>query len=460
MFIAEQIAEYNGTNHIYNADTFNEMIPRSNHTEYLANASRAVFEAMIAADPDAVWLMQGWLFHNAPWFWQAEQTKALLTAVPQGRMLVLDLFSDGYEQFTKTKFFYGQPFIWCMLHDFGGNMGFYGKIDFINTNPLETLLMTNSTMVGTGITPEGINTNYIVYELMLEVGFTLIPVDRNKWITQFVIRRYNSDNEDAIRTWLQLGSDVLNDIQDGFPSKMSKLLIRGPITKRPSLSVAGIPYWYKESSLISAWDSFNQALSHLPDIPTVQYDAVDITRQVLQDLHRIIFYMIVQKADHNKGNNTLGELGGYMMDLMDDMDRILSCNQHFMMGVWINDARNSVDGDDNKDLFEYNARNQVTLWGPRGEILDYACKQWSSLMKYYHKPRWSLFIDHINKAMSTGSRFNDTLFKDDVFKHVEQPFTFDRTPYPTKPTESAVTVAKELYLKWRPFFNYIFKDGN
>ena len=44
-------------------------------------------------------------------------------------------------------------------------------------------------MVGTGITPEGINTNYIVYDLMLEVGFTMIPVDKNHWIANYVKRR-------------------------------------------------------------------------------------------------------------------------------------------------------------------------------------------------------------------------------------------------------------------------------
>lgn len=29
------------------------------------------------------------------------------------------------------------------------------------------------------------------------------------------------------------------------------------------------------------------------------------------------------------------------------------------------------------DLYEYNARNQITLWGPSGEIKDYANKQWA-----------------------------------------------------------------------------------
>lgn len=32
-----------------------------------------------------------------------------------------------------------------------------------------------------------------------------------------------------------------------------------------------------------------------------------------------------------------------------------------------------------KKLYEYNARNQITLWGPRGEIVDYANKQWAGM---------------------------------------------------------------------------------
>ena len=30
---------------------------------------------------------------------------------------------------------------------------------------------------------------------------------------------------------------------------------------------------------------------------------------------------------------------------------------------------------------------QITLWGPNGEILDYAAKQWSGLFVAYYTPR-------------------------------------------------------------------------
>ena len=47
--------EYNGTNHIYNSDVFNEMTPKSSDPKYLASTSRAVYDAMVAADPQAYW---------------------------------------------------------------------------------------------------------------------------------------------------------------------------------------------------------------------------------------------------------------------------------------------------------------------------------------------------------------------------------------------------------------------
>jgi len=44
--------------HIYNIDTYNEVNPSSNDPNYLNSAGAAVYNSLIAADPDAVWLMQ------------------------------------------------------------------------------------------------------------------------------------------------------------------------------------------------------------------------------------------------------------------------------------------------------------------------------------------------------------------------------------------------------------------
>ena len=50
----------------------------------------------------------------------------------QGEMIVLDLYSEIIPIFTRTESYYGQPFIWCMLHDFGGTMELYGALKLIN----------------------------------------------------------------------------------------------------------------------------------------------------------------------------------------------------------------------------------------------------------------------------------------------------------------------------------------
>ena len=48
-------------------------------------------------------------------------------------MIVLDLYAEIQPIWMKTNSFYGQPFIWCMLHNFGGNIGMHGTLETIAT---------------------------------------------------------------------------------------------------------------------------------------------------------------------------------------------------------------------------------------------------------------------------------------------------------------------------------------
>jgi len=46
--------------------------------------------------------------------------------------------------------------------------------------------------------------------------------------------------------------------------------------------------------LVSAWDDFFHGLDELDDIETVRYDAVDITRQMLETLHRNLYVSLLE----------------------------------------------------------------------------------------------------------------------------------------------------------------------
>lgn len=54
-------------------------------------------------------------------------------------MIVLDLQSEQFPQYKRLNSYYGQPFIWCMLHNFGGTLGMFGSAEIINHVSLSSL---------------------------------------------------------------------------------------------------------------------------------------------------------------------------------------------------------------------------------------------------------------------------------------------------------------------------------
>ena len=56
-------------------------------------------------------------------------------------------------------------------------------------------------MVGIGISPEGIETNYVVYDLMLEMGWRSDEVETQTWLKDYATRRYGGENGDVNSAW-------------------------------------------------------------------------------------------------------------------------------------------------------------------------------------------------------------------------------------------------------------------
>ena len=84
LFIEEQTRQF-GTDHLYASDTFIEMQPPSSDPQFLAGMGKAVYDAMRAGDPQAIWVLQGWLFVNNPPF-GSRRRAGLVRAVPDDRL--------------------------------------------------------------------------------------------------------------------------------------------------------------------------------------------------------------------------------------------------------------------------------------------------------------------------------------------------------------------------------------
>lgn len=137
-----------------------------------------------------------------------------------------------------------------------------------------------------------------------------------------------------------------------------------------------------------------------------------------------------------------------MTEMFIDLDTLLASDSHFLLGTWLRDARSWGMTEEESDLYEYNARNQITLWGPKGEIRDYAAKQWSGLVRSYYLPRWELFLKSLWHSLDQQVPFNQTLFEEQVFKLVEEPFTLSRGAYPTWPQGDSIAISEELQRKY------------
>ena len=97
-------------------------------------------------------------------------------------MIILDLSSDEFPIWSKTDSYYGKPFLWCMVHNYGGVRAIYGNLSTIATEPIDARDTPGSTMVGVGMTPEAIETNPVMYELMVRTGVLLIRMPLGNYL--------------------------------------------------------------------------------------------------------------------------------------------------------------------------------------------------------------------------------------------------------------------------------------
>ncbi len=444
-YIQAQTAEF-GTDHLYSADTFNENVPPTNDSTYLDGMSKKVFHSMTAADPKAVWVMQGWMFHYNNKFWQPQQIKALLNAVPDSQMIVLDLYSDAHPVWNRTDAYYGKPWIWSMLQNFGGNISLFGRMRHVAADPAIALHDPESkNMTGIGITPEGIEQNPALFELMLENVWRDTPIDADAWVKDYAHRRYGKTSQLAGDAWhILLNTVYCSGLTEGGPESI--IVARPTLKKSVSRVLTHLDYDPRE--LIKAWTLLIQASDSLKQAEGFRYDLVDVTRQVLANYATPLQQkMALAYSQHNK--EQFRAYSTEFLQLMDDMDDLLSTREDFLLGKWINQARANGVTEKEKNLYEFNARDMVTLWGDKESGLsEYSNRQWAGLIKGYYEQRWVMYFKQLSNSLETGTAFDAAKFDKQV---KDWEWHWVNTPdhaYTDHAKGDAVEVSKHLFTKY------------
>jgi len=156
-------------------------------------------------------------------------------------------------------------------------------------------------------------------------------------------------------------------------------------------------------------------------------------------------------------------------------DKLLGTRREFRLGRWLEDARRCSTVPAEQDLYEWNARVQITTWGNRtcaneGGLRDYAHKEWNGLLRDFYYVRWKTYLDGLSAEMELmtkprpemlGGGVNSNKTADELFQMalpqdlnidyyaLEEPWTLRHNPYTAEPEGDPVDVAKEVmdYLK-------------
>lgn len=444
-FIEEEVKTY-GTNHLYSADTFNENRPPTNDSLYLNDVSKKVYESMALADPKAKWIMQGWLFYHGAKFWGDKQIKALLNAVPNDKMMILDLWSERYSVWNRTDAYYGKPWIWNMLHNFGGNINMYGRMEHVANDPSEALHAPNAgKLSGIGLTMESIEQNPVMYELMLENVWRDQPIDLDQWLKEYALRRYGEFNQDANEAWQILRETVYRDsVTSGGPES----IISGrPTFKQNPGGTTTTKLGYSPLKLVEAWSLLLSSSEELKNSDGYQFDVTDLTRQVLANYANVVQQQFA-KDYQQKDLKAFKLHSSQFISLLNDMDKLLASRKDFLLGRWLEAAKKWGTNPHEVALYEKNARNLITLWGDKNSRLhEYACKQWSGMVSDFYKPRWEQFFALVVSDLEKNKKTDFPKFEESI-KDWEWKWVNGSEKYATRVKGNTVEIAIELFHKY------------
>jgi len=452
LFIEKQTEMY-GTDHYYSADCFNEVNPDTDDPVFLANMSKTVYQSFAAADPKAIWVMQAWfLYYSINDFWKEPQIKALLGAVPDDKMIILDLYGEKHPTWKTKSSFYGKPWIWNVLYNFGGRTCMSGKLADMSGNLQEAL---NSPMKGKlsgiGMAMEYFGNNPVVEEFVMSKVWNNEATDLNKWLDSYSTNRYGAKNENATKAWEGMLKTVYNT-----HNQNGTFLCERPGFYDPKMSYRTSPIPDYDSEILgNALGNLLKCSAKFKDLDTYQFDVVNLTRQFISPL---AYYWILELEDayKQKDLNRFLKVKGQFITLIQDFDILLSTRKEYLLGTWLEDAKRWGQSSEKKALYEKNARNLITLWGEEctenqyDDLNNYSYKQMAGMFSEYHLVRWNKFFDGVETALRNNQNWDRTPFLEASCAW-EKNWSHQNNVFTNIPKGDPVEVSRAIWKKYSPF---------
>ncbi|MBD5362525.1 MAG: alpha-N-acetylglucosaminidase [Bacteroides sp.] len=394
----KRVTEVMGESKYYSMDPFHEggSVQLDAPTLY-----QRLYQAMERNHPGSQWVIQSWQ-------WNGKQTQSV-NNVPEGKLIVLDLFSDGNPNWGS----YGkQPVVYSTIFNFGGRTGYFGRAQAV-IDGYWNAKTSKSTVTGIGAAPEAIEQTPVVYDLLFELPWCDSKPDAQQWFKDYSTRRYGVENENTATAWELLRTSALNRQGAGQGPHEALMCARPNLTSN-KVSTWGFNELYYDPNMVTeaAYQLLEAGENGTLDAENYSFDLTDISRQALTDYVRKLIPAI-QQANSAGDTELFNKRKEGLLQLILDIDELLNTNTEFMLGHWTERARNMADEVSgttlaDRDWLELNnARQLITTWGANnqaegGGLRDYSYRQWGGLMKDYYYARWKTWFDNGMKAPSSG----------------------------------------------------------
>lgn len=377
-----------GTSAYYSMDPFHE--GGSVAGVDLPAAGTKLMAAMKRANPDAVWVVQSW---------QANPRPAMIDTLDAGSMLILDLYSEKVPKWRRNSGYGKHEWAYCMLLNFGGNVGMHGRMESLVNGFYEAKGgVAGNHLTGVGATPEGIENNPVMYELVYELPWRDETFDTGEWLAGYLKARYGTDTlpSDTRRGWEALRATVYNAPTDYRGEGTAESLF----CARPRWGVSSASTW-GSSKLFYDADSTAVAAAAMAarcGNTNYRYDSADIQRQANADRGNVLLSRMAQARELGDSAALLA-LSDEFLNLILVQDSLLSQQPDMCVDTWL-DAASALAGSDPaaRELYRRNAAMLVTVWGDSvaansGGLHDYSHREWAGLLRELYYPRWKAFFD-------------------------------------------------------------------
>lgn len=341
--------------------------------------------------------------------------------------MILDLAVDfnnyiwrSEKSWNHLQGFFGRDWIYSTVPNFGGRTALIGNLEFYANGHLDALSSPNKgRLTGYGTSPEGVESNEIIYEIIAAAGWSDSRIDLKRFLHDYSAARYGSCPEGIDRFWAEMLQSSYNECTNNARYRWQT---RPYAHRMPTMGINEHYYAAIESFLACAGKLGG---SELYRTDAVQYAALYLASKADMLLEAANW------ADLYGDREAAYEYALRIERLLLDADRLLESHPLLRLDRWSDMARKAGYTEEEKERFVGESRRLVSVWGGPS-LSDYSARVWSGVIRDYYVPRLPKYLD----AKANGTTFD--------FRTWDEQWHASRTVSRVEPFDDPLAEARRL----------------